>query len=107
MNPEDVPDDLMSKGRGAFAEFLSKADPRQIMPLSGQVNAILAAVLPAHERQVRERVAAESAVLAPADLAEILDYVAGRGDVRVVRNETLDRAFAALKATLPATGEAR
>lgn len=59
MKPSEVPDDLMSKGRGAFAEFLSKADPRRITPLSGQVNAILAAVLPAHEQQVRERVAAE------------------------------------------------
>ncbi|MGI5414257.1 hypothetical protein [Actinomadura luteofluorescens] len=53
-----------------------------------------------------EHVATGGAVLRPADLAEILDYVAGRGDVRVVREETLDRAFAALKATLPG-GEAR
>lgn len=40
------------------------------------------------------------------DLAELLDYVVGDGEVRVVRNETLDRAFAALKATLP-RGEVR
>jgi hypothetical protein len=41
-----------------------------------------------------------NAVLRPADLAELLDYVAGRGDVRVVQEETLNRAFAALKATV-------
>lgn len=52
-----------------------------------------------HERQVRERVAAESAVLDPADLAELLNYVIGREGIRVVQEETLDRAFAALKAT--------
>ena len=52
-----------------------------------------------HERQVRERVAAESAVLDPKDLAELLNYVVGRDGIRVVQDATLDRAFAALKAT--------
>lgn len=49
---------------------------------------------------------ARLALVTADDLAEILDYVVGDGEVRVVRNETLDRAFAALKATLP-RGEVR
>jgi hypothetical protein len=53
-----------------------------------------------------EPAGARLALVTADDLAEILDYVVGDGDVRVVRNETLDRAFAALKATLP-RGEVR
>lgn len=53
------------------------------------------------EKRVRQRVARENAVLRPTDLAELLNYVVGHEDVRVVQDETLDRAFAALKAALP------
>lgn len=66
--------------------------------------------VPEIEQRAREQVAAEHVLITADDLAELLDYVVGDGDVRVVRNETLDRAFAALKATLEAAlarGEGR
>ena len=106
MNPEDVPEELDGIAKEAWNRHAATAPPGTYHH-EGIRRAIVAAVMPEIERRTREQVASESAVLRPADLAEILDYVAGRGDVRVVRDETLDRAFAALKATLPASGEGR
>lgn len=95
MNPSEVPD-------GLVRVVLDEANDSCVDMGGWEARRLLAAVLPAHERQIRAQVATESAVLAAADLAELLDYVVGRSEVRVARNETLDRAFAALKATLPA-----
>lgn len=98
MKPEDVPADLYDLALDALP-----GEPDEVISATTQeeVRAALAAVIPEIEKRVREQVAAESAVLRPDDLAELLDYVIGDGDVRVVQNETIDRAFAALKATLP------
>ena len=87
MKPSEVPDDLI------------RIATEGLMGL--EVRRVIANVWPEIEKRVREQVATESAVLRPDDLAELLDYVIGDGDVRVVQNETIDRAFAALKATLP------
>lgn len=101
----DVPDELLSRFDEEIGEAIADAlgeelgnSPR-IVELTTAVMADVSPNLAEFQRQVRERVAAESAVLDPKDLAELLNYITGREGIRVVQEETLDRAFAALKAT--------
>lgn len=59
MKPEDVPVELMNLGRNAMVQLVATAPAPHIATYEERVRAVLAAVLPAHERQVREQVADE------------------------------------------------
>lgn len=57
MKPEDVPDDLADDAVDAWHE--APRNEHGLVILDDHMRYVLAAVLPAHERRVREQVAAE------------------------------------------------
>lgn len=58
--PEDVPDDLMKRGRDALLRFVQTLAPLHLATYEERVRVVLAAVLPAHERQVGFKLASDA-----------------------------------------------
>lgn len=101
--PDTTPAPHQHAGYGAVWEVIraTPGDAWRNALIWRAVEAYRIAADPEQEKRVREQVARESAVLRPDDLAELLGFIVGGDDVRVVEDATITRAFAALKATLP------
>lgn len=70
MRPEDVPAELVDPGRNAMIRHLRASGPG-IPTFEEKVRVVLAAVLPEHEKQVRQKVA-EEACLAQGSIRSVL-----------------------------------